>query len=200
MDVTSLYTNILQEEGINIVCKAYETFYNDTPSFPNRLLGKALRLILQENSFQFNKRNYLQRHGTAMGTKMAVAFASIHMGEIEKQTLNESAHKPLAWKRYIDDIIFLWHTSRSREVAEKFIEQANEKYPTIRFTAEISCTDATVVDIAIYKSQRFSNESVLDRRTHSAALFNGWRVAGCMQTLQLNTQQDLRSVNVSPSV
>ena len=27
MDVTSLYTNIPQEEGINIVCKEYEKFY-----------------------------------------------------------------------------------------------------------------------------------------------------------------------------
>ena len=27
MDVTSLYTNIPQEEGINIVCTAYENFY-----------------------------------------------------------------------------------------------------------------------------------------------------------------------------
>ena len=66
MDVTSLYTNIAQEEGINIVCTAYETCYNDTPPIPKRLLGKALRLILEENSFQFNKRNYLQtqnRHG-----------------------------------------------------------------------------------------------------------------------------------------
>ena len=27
MDVTSLYTNIPQEEGINTVCKAYEAFY-----------------------------------------------------------------------------------------------------------------------------------------------------------------------------
>jgi len=68
MNVTSLYTNIPQEEGINIVCTAYETFYNDTPPIPKRLLGKALRLILQENSFQFNKRNYLQTHGTAKGT------------------------------------------------------------------------------------------------------------------------------------
>ena len=32
MDVTSLYTNIPQEEGINTVCKAYEAFYkNDAP-------------------------------------------------------------------------------------------------------------------------------------------------------------------------
>ena len=34
-----------------------------------------LRLILKENSFQFNGKNYLEIHGTAMGTKMAVAFA-----------------------------------------------------------------------------------------------------------------------------
>ena len=110
--VTSLYANIPQEEGINIVCTAYEIFYNDTPPISNRLLGKAPRLILQENSFQFNKRNYLQTNGTAMGTKMAVAFANIFMGEIKKQILNESANKPLAWKRFIDDIISLWHSSR----------------------------------------------------------------------------------------
>ena len=50
---------------INVVCPAYDTFYDDTPTVPKRLLGKALRLIFQENSFQFNKRNYLQTHGTA---------------------------------------------------------------------------------------------------------------------------------------
>ena len=36
MDVTSLYTNIPQEEGINIVCTAYETFYHETPPIPKR--------------------------------------------------------------------------------------------------------------------------------------------------------------------
>ena len=164
MDVTSLYKNIPQEEGINIVCTAYETFYHETPPIPKRLLGKALTLILQENSFQFNKRNYLQTHGTAMGTKMAVAFANIFMGEIEKQILNESAHKPLAWKRYIDDIISLWHSSR--DVVEKFIEKANKHHPTIKFTAEISRTDATFLDTTIHKGQRFYKESVLDTRTH----------------------------------
>ena len=164
MDVTSLYTNIPQKEGINIVCTACETFYKDTPPIPKRLLGKVLRLISQENSFQFNKRNYLQTHGTAMGTKMAVAFANIFMGEIEKQILDKSAHKPLAWKRYIDDIISLWHTRTG--VVEKFIEQANKHHPTIKFTAEISCTDATFLDTTIDKGERFNKESVLDMRTH----------------------------------
>ena len=34
-------------------------------------------MVLWENSFQFVGQNYFQVQGTAMGTKMAVAFANI---------------------------------------------------------------------------------------------------------------------------
>ena len=121
---------------------------------------KALKLILQENSFQFNERNYLQTPGTAMGTKMAVAFANIFMAEIETQILDKSANKRLVWKRYIDDIISLWQNNRG--TVDQFIEQANKHHPTIKFTAEISCT----VDTVIYKGKRFNKGSILDMRTH----------------------------------
>ena len=60
-----------------------------------------------------------------MGTTMAVVYANIFMGEIEKLILNESAHRTLPWKRYIDDIISLWHSSR--DVVEKFNEKANNE-------------------------------------------------------------------------
>ena len=50
--------------------------------------SEMLRLILQENSFQFNGENYLQTHGTAMGTKMAVAFANIFMAAVETKILS----------------------------------------------------------------------------------------------------------------
>jgi len=54
------------------------------PSIPTRLLQRTLRrLILAENSFQFNGKNYLEIHGTAMGTKMVVAFANIFMAKVE---------------------------------------------------------------------------------------------------------------------
>ena len=87
------------------------------------LLRKALRLILRENLFQFNKWDYLQTRGTAIGTKMVIAFDNIFLQEIEKQILNESAHKPLPYKCYIEDIISLWHSSR--DVLKKLFEQAN---------------------------------------------------------------------------
>ena len=46
MDVTSLYTNIPQEEGIQTVCKAYVSFYQSKIPIPTPLLERALRLIL----------------------------------------------------------------------------------------------------------------------------------------------------------
>ena len=94
-------------------------------------------LIRKENLFQFTRRNYLQIHGTAMGTKMAVAFANIFMADI----VSQSVVKPTVWKRFIDDIFSLWDTDKHD--IERFIEQANSDHPTIKFTAEISNAETT---------------------------------------------------------
>jgi hypothetical protein len=164
MDVTSLYTNIPQEEGITTVCNAYERFHNNKPPIPTHFLRDMLRLILKENSFQFNGKNYLQIHGTAMGTKMAVSFANLFMSAVETEILNESTEKPRVWKRYIDDVFSLWNISI--EDINGFIEQANRHHPTIKFTAEISDKETIFLDTRVYKGDRFRDTSILDMRTH----------------------------------
>ena len=164
MDVTSLYTNIPQEEGITIVCNAYEKFHDKNPPIATHLLKEMLSLILKENSFHFNGKDYLQTHGTAMGTKMAVAFANIFMATIEKEILKQSRRKPLTWKRFIDDIFSLWDTNK--EDIDLFIKQANSFHPTIKFTAEISQIETTFLDTTVYKGERFEKERILDVRTH----------------------------------
>ena len=116
MDVTSLYTNIPQEDGINIVCKTYETFHLNKPPIPSLYLRDMLRLILKENSFHFNRENYLQTHGTAMGTKMAVSFANISMVMVETEIINRSHFKPLTWKIYIDDVFSLWNINKGNKL------------------------------------------------------------------------------------
>ena len=35
MDVTSLFTNICEDEGITIVCKAYDKYHNNSPPIPS---------------------------------------------------------------------------------------------------------------------------------------------------------------------
>ena len=61
-DVCSLYTNISQEDGIEIVCRFYEEHYQPTLPIPTQFLGDLMRLILRENSFKFNDEHYLQTH------------------------------------------------------------------------------------------------------------------------------------------
>ena len=44
-----------------------------------------------------------------MGTKMAVTFSVIFMAHLEKRLFTASPLKPFAWKRFIDNIFFLWN-------------------------------------------------------------------------------------------
>ena len=164
MDVTSLYTNVPHEEGVTTVCHAHEGFYGNKAPIPTKYLREMFYLILTENSFQFCDSNYLQTHGTAMGTKMAVAFANIFMARIERQILSQSCIKPLFWKRYIDDVFSLWNTSLDK--IESFVKKANNFHSTIKFTAEVSETGITFLDTKVYKEVRFDKESILDVQTH----------------------------------
>ena len=166
MDVTSLYTNIPQNEGIEVVCKTYVNFYKDNPPIPTHYVRTMLtnRLILKENSFQFNGKHYLQAHDTAMGTKTVITFANIFMAHIETAILSKRVLKPTVWKRYIDDVFSQWDVSKPD--IETFNEEANSHHPTIKFTAEISDTEIVFLDTIIYKGTRFHEKSVLDVKTH----------------------------------
>ena len=96
-----------------------------------------------------------------MGTKMAAAFAKTFSAKIERQILRQ-CHKTysletLHWRRIL--------TLGPRQ-KRHFIEQANSYHPTIKFTAEISDTEATFLDTVIYKDETFKEQSILDIKTH----------------------------------
>nr|XP_058953734.1 uncharacterized protein LOC131781097 [Pocillopora verrucosa] len=190
MDVTSLYTNIPQEEGITIVCQAYEKYHNNNPPIPSHYLKQMLGLILKENSLQFNGVNYLQCFGTAMGTRMAVAFANLFMAEIETKLLHQSSIKPRVWKRYIDDVFSLWDV-RKQDI-DLFIEQANTFHPTIKFTAEISETEITFLDTVVYKGHLYFVMNMPppgnEKSFHSKLATNGKRGANCHTGLCHNVE------------
>ena len=85
LDVTSLYTNIPNNEGIEAARIAFSQ--NREPgSLPrNTTLLKLLSLVLKSNNFVFNGKNYLQVGGTAMGTIAAPNYAINFMNWFEEQ-------------------------------------------------------------------------------------------------------------------
>ena len=166
MDVTSLYTNIPQEEGLTsltTVCNAYETFYKNSPSITTRFIGEMLQLTqLKENSFQFNGKHYLQTHGTTMGTNMAVAFANIFMSAIEPEIIRLSPNKPLVWKRYIDDIFSLCNIDK-KDIGS-FIELANNHHQTTIYGRNFRHGNNFSVWIHVHKGYRFALMSRVERK------------------------------------
>ena len=85
LDVSCLYTNIPQEEGIDIVCRYYVDHYEQKLPIPTSDLRELMQLKLEEDSKKFNEKHFIQTHGIiAMGTKMVVAFSVTFMADFEK--------------------------------------------------------------------------------------------------------------------
>ena len=48
---------------------------------------------------------YQQTFDTAMGLPVTVTVADLVMEEVEERALSTCTHKPLFWKRYVDDTV-----------------------------------------------------------------------------------------------
>ena len=81
MDVNSLYNNIPHKDAIN-ACRSLLDRLSTDPGLRNNI-PILIDFILTHNLIKFNNDHYLQIKGTAMGTKMAPAYANISMDAIE---------------------------------------------------------------------------------------------------------------------
>ena len=161
MDVKSLYTNIPQDLGIQYCLEAMQNFYQGALPLPIQDLEQMLRFILKHNYFEFDKKYYLQIHGTAMGSPFAPNFANIFMHNCESHLLQTAPgeKKPLVWKRFIDDIFLVW--THGKEALLKFLDHCNQCFPTMKFTAEHSLEQISFLDTTIYFNEEGTLESTL---------------------------------------
>ena len=77
IDVSGLYTNIPQSEGLDAVHDALEE--REDKSIPSSYLVNLLELVLKNNIFEFDEELFIQLIGTAMGTRPAPSYANIFM-------------------------------------------------------------------------------------------------------------------------
>ena len=95
LDVSSLYTNIPHNEGID-ACRYFLNIRQDK-LLPADNICDLIKMILTMNNFSFNNEHYLQKHGTAMGTRMAPSYANLFMGKFEQQAIDNSSLKAFIW-------------------------------------------------------------------------------------------------------
>ena len=119
-----------------------------------------LCLSLERNDFKFNGSYYLQLMGTAMGKKYAPAFANIFMANWERIMLEGTTHKPLCYKRYLDDIFLIW--THGEKQLTTFITYANSIDASVELQAEANLQAVTYLDTYVYKGPRHQRTGLLD--------------------------------------
>ena len=158
IDVKSLYTNIPTQEGIQACLYYINKYKKETPSFTpnNRILKTLFHFVLENNYFLLNKDLYKQKHGCAMGTKMAPPYADLFLGKLEtEKILTKKFMKYInLYKRFLDDIFILW--KGTLDELHRFIDHINNIHPTIKFTYTYSKEKIDFLDTTIYIDE-FSN-------------------------------------------
>ena len=162
IDVSSLYTNIPQDEGKQACLDAIEAA--EASHIPRDILGQLFDIVLKCNVFNFDGQIYEQIQGTAMGTRMAPSYANLFMDRFERAFLAQEPLQPLVWKRYIDDIICIWTGTRNE--LESFLARLNTAHRTLRFMWSISNERIEFLDLNIFKGRRFNTNRHLDISTH----------------------------------
>ena len=149
LDVSSLYTNIPHKDGLD-ACRFFLSNTSATNDLPVDSVLKLIQLVLENNHFQFNKENCMQKVGTAMGSPMAPSYASLFMGKLKKDFLESRDLVPSVWLRFLDDILMV--LDHSLESLHSFIDALNSFHPTIKFTYTISSKEVNFLDVTVTKS------------------------------------------------
>ena len=150
-DVTSLYTNITNELGL----EALQFWLDEHPNLLNDRFSKdfvleAAHIILTNNSFYFNGKHFLQCKGTAMGTKMAPSYATLTLGFLEARMYSNiqdlrgvsvASYVRNNWWRFLDDCLFLWHIDAQN--FDFIFNIINNLHADIKFTRGENLDDST---------------------------------------------------------
>jgi hypothetical protein len=177
-DVTSLYTNIPHEDGIQTI-KDFITEQIHTVNFPPELppiirtrhFCHLIKLILQNSSFMFGNRAFRQKFGTSMGTRMAPPYANIFMDTLDRKICHKFDKQILLYKRFIDDILIIFTGTATQ--TQELMTYANDIHKNIKLTFNTSQDSIDFMDITLQLNKNNTLHSKLYRKpTDTLALLN----------------------------
>ena len=135
-DVVSLFTKIPIELAIHIAKERLQednTLEDRTALSINDIIQLHLEFCLKATYFSFQGKYYQQIFGTAMGSPISVVVEDMVMENIEQRALNSFSHRPIFWKRYVDDTC----VALLPLLVDSFHQHLNFIEPSIQFMVEI---------------------------------------------------------------
>ena len=179
LDVENLNGSINHETGLEAVKFWMETVPRETSRISNNFILASIRIILENNIFQFNGSFYRQRRGTAMGTKMAPIYATLTLGFLERKlylTIHNN-YKFDIYKnfiqyyfRYLDDILVLY--DKEALPVNEILNLLNNICPDLKFNLETSGEAVNFLDIKIIKHGNTKETNLFSKCTDTKQYLN----------------------------
>ena len=160
LDVTSLYTNITHERGIEAL-KYWIYHFQDSLveyGYTKEFIIEGFPLVLENKYFNFNDQIWHQLIWTTMGSNVSVVYAILFMAFLELKLYQNvrtiypedyAEYLIKAWKRFIDDCFVIWN---KKYYLEPFLTMINSSDNSIRFTVEKSCNELPFLDVMVIKN------------------------------------------------
>src|SRR5215469_11835929 len=127
-DITNLYTNMHHDYTIASRQNIFNKYAQNNR--PDKHLIDIIKLILENNDFEFNGETFLQCLGCSMGTRVGPSCANIYLLEFDEAAMQGFHIKPIIFFRYLDDVFFLW--SGSIEELKEYENYLNSITPGIK--------------------------------------------------------------------
>jgi hypothetical protein len=142
-DATSMYTNIDPGEGVNTLCLYLNKYASEGKgsTLNKELVCELMKLVMENNIFQFGNSYWKQNVGTAMGTPCACIYATIFFAWFERErTMTKYKRNLILYCRQIDNIFGIWQHNREHpDWFEEFNKQDLNSYTKLVWnTKELS--------------------------------------------------------------
>mgnify|MGYP001792592374 CR=1 FL=1 len=153
MDVVALYPSVPRMKAREATRENLEA--REIKKILTENLLELGDLVLRSNEFQYEGERYIQKEGTAIGSKMGKNYACTYMGmwekEVGERAMVELGKKAKVWFRFVDDVWGIW--SGTKEEFEKFVEICNNNEERIKVTYEICEREAVFLDVKVGKEE-----------------------------------------------
>lgn len=171
LDLEALYTNIPQKEALNAISDIL-MLESDLTNSP--FIIQCLKLVLENNFFEFEGQLFHQIQGVSMGAACAPSVACLYMGLFESQHIyNDLApfqENVYVWSRFIDDIFFIW--KGEDDLLQEFTAWLNAANNNLRFSANHSKIKVEFLDVWIGHSDSKLTVSLYTKPTSRNTLLH----------------------------
>ena len=183
MDIKDLYTN-LPTQGIIRAIK-FRLHRSINSNEENNQTISLLKIIMEQNYFQYNDQYFKPLKGVAMGSPLSGTLAELYLQRIEKEYIKQwiDSGEIYCYKRYVDDIIILYNNNRTQE--EQILQGINhiDKNLSFKLTTEhknsINFLDMTIyrkekkLEIGIYRKETSTDTTIHYTSNHPLEQKNG---------------------------